>query len=172
MNGVPRKPALRSPLRRLPEEAQTALIERLKNHPHEQVRRWVRRKHGFTPSIAALSGFWSWWHLKQVFNQTAARVDATLEKLKTACPEIPEEKLADLSHAAFTLLALETQNTKDWARTEKLRLQRRQLEIERRKIALLERKAAQADAAEAAIKDPALTPAEREARLKAVFGMK
>lgn len=54
----------------------------------------------------------------------------------------------------------------------KLDLKRRDQELAERRVKLLEKKAAQADQAEQATRDPALTPAQREARLKEIFGLK
>jgi hypothetical protein len=53
----------------------------------------------------------------------------------------------------------------------KLELKRRDQELAERRIKLLEEKARQADTAKQISGDSALTPAEKEARLKAVFGI-
>lgn len=57
------------------------------------------------------------------------------------------------------------------ARLQKLDQNDRKLDQDERKLALLEAKAARADEAESTTKDTSLTPDQKEAKLKAIFGI-
>ncbi|WP_256200395.1 hypothetical protein [Verrucomicrobium spinosum] len=52
-----------------------------------------------------------------------------------------------------------------------LLLKSRKVAVEERKVAILEQKAAQADKAKELLGDKALTPEERDRKMKAVFGI-
>lgn len=54
----------------------------------------------------------------------------------------------------------------------KVELKKRDQQLAERRIAILEKKAAQADDAKAVTADSTLTPAQREAKLKEIFGLK
>lgn len=168
---TPKKPRSDSPLRSLPEDAQTQVIAWLQEKSQGEVRKLVKAAHGFEPSDAALSGFWSWWHVRRQLHRNQATVGTLLEDLKREQPELSDEDLFSVGQRFFTALAIEQQDSLSWKRAQDATSRRELVSVMRRKLALLERKAQQADATEQITKDADLTPEEKQQRIRQIFGM-
>jgi len=164
---TPKKPRANSPLRTLPEERQAAIIERLKTGSRDEVRKWLAED-GFKTSTGALSEFWSWWHLRQQFQQNQSDVDTLLENLRKQEPALSEEKLFAYGQQVFSVLAMKNEDAKDWARIQMLRLNDQRTALEARRIAILEKKAEQFDQAKQ-VMEQQLSPEETRKRLKEIL---
>ena len=79
-------------------------------------------------------------------------------------------KLSTQANADPSLLELIGNSFKAVLTAEKLKLQRAQVQLDERRVSLLEKKAAQADATEKVLTDAELTPEERAARIKEIYG--
>ena len=163
-------------LKNLPEDAQEALWEYLHPSDPEERRRTLAEaqsevplRHGFTVSLASLSEWRSWWALRRRMNAARERAEQTkLELLKDA--SLRPDEIEKVAQAVFTAETLEAGNVKGYVALAQLRLKGQQLELDRAKLALLEKKAAQADQAKAVSDNPALSDAEKAAKIKEVFG--
>ena len=129
-----KKPRSDSPLRTLPEDAQAEVILLLKAKPQSEVRAAVRSKHGFAPSDAALSGFWSWWHLRHQLARNEAVAQTLVADLASQNPSLTPDQLQEAGQAFFSALALEQQDAKAWADTQKIGIARAQLDLDRAKF--------------------------------------
>lgn len=116
----------------LPEERQAAVIELLKKKSVAKARAQLMAD-GLTVSSGALSDFWSWWHLRQQYKQNESDVMTTLDHLRKSQPDLAEDKLFALGQRLFTILAIKSQNSKEWARTVKNADRRELVRIEKGK---------------------------------------
>lgn len=91
--------------------------------------------------------------------------------------KISADEAADATHRAIAQATFELAtsgeplNPKQVSALYNLVLKGQRMRLDSRKVDLLEKKAAQADAAAAALQDTALTPEERERRVREVFGL-
>lgn len=129
-----KKPRSDSPLRTLPDDAQTQVIAWLKEKPQSEVRRLVQTAHGFAPSDAALSGFWSWWHVRRQLSRNEATAEALVAQLAESNPGISPDTLQDAGQAFFSALAVEQQDAHAWAAAQKIGIARQQLALDRDKF--------------------------------------
>lgn len=159
-----------SVLKRLPEELQIEIIERLKEPAFTlaKCRAWLRED-GISTSLSALSRFRDWWLLRQQLTKNEATVEQLIERLPKA--GLTPEQIQEVGQSFFTALALEQQDVKSWHLAQSLALKKQQLGLDSRKLALLEKKAAQADAARNTTADDSLTPEQKDAKLRQIFGM-
>ena len=125
-----RKPRADAKLKNLSEERQDQIWEYARTHTLAQIREWLAED-GLAVSIAALSGFLSWYgsRLQRIKNENA--VEAALEDLKKDNPELSEEQLFKTGNFFFGRLAIEQQDAKTWKRTQDLVLKREQLDLDR-----------------------------------------
>lgn len=131
---TPKKPRSDSPLRSLPEDAQAEVISWLKGKPQSEVRKLVESAHGFIPSDAALSGFWSWWHVRAQLARNDATAQALVADLAESNPALSAESLQEAGQAFFSALAVEQQDAHAWAAAQKIGLARQQLALDRDKF--------------------------------------
>lgn len=176
-----RKPRSDSRLKTLPEERQRHVIELMRTRSLAEVRKELRAD-GITTSSAALSDFFSWWHLREQFRGWEEDTATMLELLKRDHPELSEEELAGYGNAMFQLRAIKEQDVEAYTALmtarhravmdeRKLKLRERELALKERRLRLLEAKAEQADKAKALLGEGGLTPEEREQRMRQVFGL-
>jgi hypothetical protein len=160
-------------LKTLPPGLQAELFARCNAASYTVVKGWLREAHGITTSEGALSKFYAWFPLSRRLEQAATFADS----LKTQLSALPSmqgraEEISDVTQIAFEMQAVQEQDGELYYNLRKLRLKERDQKLVERRIKLLEQKAAQADAAQSVTADQALTPAEREAKLKEIFGLK
>ncbi len=146
---------------------------------------WLSLECGVESSLAALSAFYKrhCWPLVRERRQVSVMKAEALGDAMAKDPVNWDEKIVDRTkQLAFEFLSAD-QNDPDAvaklldavikARRQAFAetIQTRKQETEERKVALLEKKASQADAAKDVAGDSALTPEEKQVRLKQIFGM-
>ena len=164
------KPRSDAVLKTLPPERQAAIAEHLASHSLAETRAWLKAD-GLTTSTAALSQFLAWYSLRQQLSRNETVVETLLAELKQSNPAIAPESIEAAGQSFFTALALQQQDPKAWALAQGIAIRKKQMHLDERKLALLEKKAAQADAARKVTENGALTPEQREAEYRRIFGM-
>lgn len=181
-----KKPRSDSKLKHLPKEDQEALwnlvttpqvpISDEPNSPLrplklQELQAEVPLRHGFTVALSTLSEWRSWYGQRLRTQSAMARAEqAKLEWLKEN-PEATPEDLERLGQMVFTSEAVENGDIKAFVALIRANNQKRALAIDERRIKLLEEKAKREEAAQAVTKDEKLTPEEKDARMKEIFGL-
>lgn len=162
-------PAVRSELARMLGED---------NISYKDAAAWLKAEHGVKVSVGAVCNWYSvhsWKASAQSAREFAAEITAhgqiegsydaaTLALVQERAYIMARTKGADVQELATLAKII--------GDSAKLRMKEKELELSARKVALLEKKAQQADAAEGVTRDETLTPAQREAKLKEIFGLK
>lgn len=141
-----RKPRGDSKLKVLPEARQDQIIELLKSKTMAEVRAELAQD-GLHTSLASLSEFYSWWHLRQQFQEDESTTEALLEELKREIPGLTDQQIDELGQRTFSLLSIRKQDlegfvqlrsarTKAILEAEKLKLRERAEERHGEKLAL------------------------------------
>ncbi|MDD2763477.1 MAG: hypothetical protein PHE83_05825 [Opitutaceae bacterium] len=133
-------------------------------------REWLQRQHGL---LVRSDGTFSRWWAAYPFSLPAATDFAqTFERELTKLPEMEgqADKISRLGQVGFEMMALRNQNLEGYAMLKKLRLKEAEQKLVERRVAILEKKAAQADAAKQVTDEPDLTPEERLQRYRQIFG--
>ena len=176
-----RKPRSDSVLDSLPPERREQLVrwlvdENLK-YPEAVTRVWER--FGVKTSVSALQKFYARRCFTLRAEQANEFAELVVEQAKADPARFDAATLALVKQKAFERVYARDGNLSELALlagilgdAAKLDLKRQELALADRRVALLEKKAAQADAAEAATRDTTLTPEQRSARLKEIFGLK
>ena len=154
----------------LAPEVRAVLDARLRGQQDtlESIATWLAEEHGVTISQQALSMYYR----RRVLPEKWRHMEAIAAELNRVGGE----------HVAAAAGQAVAQKVFEWATDEqadpkllatfyKLMLDTQAQQMDARKLAMLERKAAAADAAEAAAKDANLTPEERMIRIREIFGM-
>ena len=160
-------------LKTLPEVVQEQLFELLRTKSYAKVRLAAREKWEVVTSPASLSEFFRWYPTSrrlEVARSTADEVAKTLRALGDT--KIDEAQIARASQAVFEAQAIRTGDAATYIGLAKIRLASEAGRRDERRIALLEKKAAQADAAEGVTRDETLTPEARQQRLREIFGLR
>lgn len=135
----------------------------------EDVRVYCQNELGVTVSLSTLHEFYSWLSLKKRMEAAQARADQTrMEMLKDS--SISAADVERVAQAVFTAESLDAGNVAAYVALAKLRLQSRALDQDERRIELLEKKAAQADAATKVVGNADLSESEKAAKLREIFG--
>jgi hypothetical protein len=161
-------PALRAEIaRRLGEQ----------NHSYQAVVDWLQAEHGVSVSTGALCG----WYVSHGWRESAAQARAFAQAVRTEAGAEGDYDAATLAHIqerAYLLARAKTGDVQDLSAlakiigdSAKLRLKEREVALGERRLVLLEKKAAQADAAVAVVLDEKLTPEERAKRVKEALGV-
>ena len=124
------------------------------------------------------SMFANWYHSQRA-SWLIAQATARADEAAAAAPEdIDEKRSLAIRRAAFAA-SMDALSADEVAALERNDLARRKLVLEERRLALDEakfeearRRAALADKAEDVAKDEQLTPEQRDARLKEIFGIR
>lgn len=157
-------------LSQLPPEVRAQLDSRLRGQQDtlESIAAWLEAEHGVSISQQALSMYYR----RRVLPEKWRHMEAIAAELNRVGGE----------HVAAAAGQAVAQKVFEWATDEqadpkllatfyKLMLDTQAQQMDARKLAMLERKAAAADAAEAAAQDSALTPEERVQRIREIFGI-
>ncbi|MEN9841911.1 MAG: hypothetical protein RL376_1711 [Verrucomicrobiota bacterium] len=156
------------------------IVRRLgeQNQSYAAVAQWVKAEFGIEVSTAALCN----WYCTHGWRESAAqaRVFASAVKEQAGAEgDYDAATLALVQERAYLLARAKNSDAGELATlakiigdSAKLRLKEREVTLGERRIALLEKKAAQAEAAEGVTRDETLTPAQRETKLKEIFGLK
>ena len=131
----------------------------------------VKQEFGRSPSVTALSNWYQTWPLQRAF-LTAGSV---AERIKEAARDLPNldikpEQVEQLGQTAFMIDALSRMDRDTFFEARRSSQRDRELAQVERRIVLLEKKAAQADAAENIARSE-LTPEEKQAKMREIFGL-
>jgi hypothetical protein len=143
----------------------------------------VKKRFGFWLSADSQVTRWRDWVCDQVDQERLNdRVESFEERYRRDNPAATEEQVRSEGIRYFMEQAIAHGNSKDFlkvfdrdlkersART-KAELDERKVKVSERRMALLEKKAEQADKARAVTSDESLTPEEKQARYRQIFGM-
>jgi hypothetical protein len=130
-------------------------------------------------SVGALSSFYASdcfslrsSEAKDFAEHVVAELTASGDKFDEATLSLIRQKAFERAYARDGNLDELATLAKIIGDSQKLAIKAREVALAERRLKLLEKKAAQADAAESSLRNPDLTPAEREAKLKEIFGLK
>ena len=171
-----RKTRSDSKLLNLPEEQQAQLAEwLLSGVPYHQAREMVSKEFGVVVlGLAAFSEFWQTVCAPALIARRQRAV-TTAEEIATEAGATPGRfdaaTIDALKQRAFELSISPGANPKDVKAIFALVLKARDQDINERKVALLEAQARKAEAAESVTRDASLTPEQREARMREIFGL-
>lgn len=165
----------------LPPERQEQIADYARTHSLEDTVQWLRTD-GVRTSRSRLSVWLSSFCLRQAFRQAANSTEEFREFLKADIPDIDPEELDRRAAIHFqaeamkagdpeTYLSFATARHKAKMDAVKAAQKDKSLELDARRLSLLEKKAAQADAAKATLGDERLSPAQKQARMREIFGM-
>ena len=171
-----RKTRSDSKLLNLPEEQQAQLAEwLLSGVPYHHAREMVSKEFGVVVlGLAAFSEFWQTVCAPALIARRQRAV-TTAEEIATEAGATPgrfdASTIDALKQRAFELSISPGANPKDVKAIFALVLKARDQDINERKVALLEAQARKAEAAESVTRDTSLTPEQREARMREIFGL-
>jgi hypothetical protein len=149
------------------------------NRSYEEVKELLRQKYEVRTSTGALCKFYatSCYELRvDEANSFAAETvkagRASVASLDEATARIIQQRAFEHAYARNGDLNALAVLSKILGDRKKLELKAADQALTERRIKILETKAAQADAAKGVTADLALSPAEREAKLKEIFGLR
>jgi hypothetical protein len=157
-------------LHQLPEERKMEIFERLDKDGIVKTRAWLRED-GLVIGSTALADFWHSWAAELRLRQAEVQRLAVIERMAAERPDVSLEQVEEFADAMFLMKATAEGDAKAFTGIRKITEGAKRTKLESRRITILERKAAQADKAEAALKDQSLTMEERQAKLREVFGI-
>lgn len=163
------KPRSDAVLKTLPEARQAEIIEYLREHSLVETKSWLADA-GVKTSVSALSEFFSWYQLQRQLERNNSTAETLVADLARKRPDLTPDQLFAAGQAFFSALAIEQRDALTWKRAQDAATRREALALEGRRIAVLERKAAQADEASKTL-DSDLPPADKMARMRAIFGL-
>jgi len=177
---MPRKPRADAKLRSLPPERKDTLRQWLvdENISYEEVVKRMGELWNLKSSVGAVSDFFA----KECFSLRFREASKLAEDLSATLKESPqvfdEATNKAISQKAFELAVAKDANVGELVQlakiigdTARLKLKAQEVELDLRRISILEKREAQAEAAETVARNPALTPQEREQKIKEVFGI-
>jgi hypothetical protein len=134
---------------------------------------WLKRTYRVQTSLGELLEWSNWFPLSRPLQRARVHVDM-MEAVKKSHPQIERDakKVARAGQIAFEQAAIEQKNLTQYLQLRKMRLKEEAQALTARRVKLLEKKAAQAEAAEKATRDETLTPEERDQKIKEIFGIK
>lgn len=167
-----RKARSDSRLKTLAPERQKQVVEWSRDLSLPQLAERVRKELGVVTSRSALSEFLSWYHLSRHLEEAATFAD-DLKRTLATLPQLnlQEEQINAAAQVVFELEATRQKDVRAFTALRGLRQRDKVIANDSRRIAVLEKRAALADQAELAVKDPSLTPEERMSRMRQIFGM-
>ncbi|MHB8520718.1 MAG: hypothetical protein ACYDH9_08160 [Limisphaerales bacterium] len=127
------KPRADSRLKTLQAKRQESIIEHMRDHKLPETAAWLAAD-GLQTSSAALSEFWSWWHLQRQLEKNASTVETLLHSLQVTRPDWTPDRVQAAGQAFFSALAMEQKDVKGWVLTQKLGLERDQLALDQEKF--------------------------------------
>jgi hypothetical protein len=177
-----RKPRADSKLRTLPPDQRTALTDWLVEEgiSYAEARERLAARYGVKTSLGAISDYWQTECFSLRYRAARSAADRIVETMREGdgATAFDEATLHAVGQRAFELAVARdadisglTTLIKVIGDSAKLQIARERLEIDKRKVAVLEAKAAQADEAAAVTGDAKLTPEEKLARHRQIFGI-
>ncbi len=168
-----KKPRADSVLKTLPPERQADIAAYALGHTLAETRDWLRAD-GVKCSTTGLSEWFSWYRLQQVFMRAESSAEDFKGWLNRSFPALSEQELDQRASLMFQFEAVKSGDPTTYlafasART-KAKQKDRELALNERRVTLLEKKAAQADAAKAVV-ESAGTPEEKQQKMRQIFGL-
>jgi hypothetical protein len=159
----------------LPQEKKDIILEwMLAGQPYHAVRDLVKEQFGISSSISSFSTFYSEEAPKRLIERRlgALRLAQELaEEAQKRPSQFDSATIEALREKAFALAINPNAPAKDVKSLLMLLLKSRDQDLKERQVVLLEKKAAQADEAAKVVGDKELTPAERDQRMRQIFGV-
>jgi hypothetical protein len=129
----------------------------------------LKLHHGIETSMGALSEFYAWLGFKRRAESARQRaIQATLEWSQKN-PSATSEELDKIGQLIFTSETIENGNVKAFVSLLKASNDQRKIKLDERRIVILEKRAAQADAASVVLADVTTSPEEQQRKLKEIF---
>lgn len=150
----------------------------IENMDYADAVKWIEETFGVETSTAALTNFYR----KHCTGFKARRNREYAREIREMFEKDPEINFSELTLQQIEQRAFEEAFAKDadvadlqtltriLGDSKKLQLEWEKLDVQKRRIELLEKKAAQADAAGGVLGDTKLTPEEKQKRLEGIFG--
>lgn len=174
-----------SKLKTLPEERQDQIAEWCRAAKTETCAGGIAyaleqlASDGIKVSRRAVSEFFSWYRLREDFSGAESFATSVENALKKEFPDATPEKLAAAGQLAFTAMATRQHDPEEFREMQYLRLaeetartkarnEDRKIKLAERRVSLMERKL---EAVKGTVSDEKLSPEERQARLKQIFGL-
>jgi len=171
------KPRGNAKIKTLPDEVQAEIYQHLKGHTYAQTSQWLLGNRGLTVAHNTLSRFWHWYPISTWVREGAEGADALDESARKNIRESKRAREARRERAqlAFENHLLTGHDLQAYLELRKFelgsQLAQAKLALESRRTALKEKAAAARERAQAPDPPANLTPQEKEARIKAVFGI-
>ncbi|WP_009964063.1 hypothetical protein [Verrucomicrobium spinosum] len=155
----------------LSDELQEEIWERQNKSTHAAVCKWLAEEMDVCTSVGALSDFYAWFSLRRDLREADTEITGLMDLIKERGSSLDLQQLQELEQALFLLRARKSGDWKQQKAALELVIKAQTGKREDRKVALMEQKVAQADKAKELLGDKALTPEERDRKMKAVFGI-
>lgn len=169
-----KKPRSDAKLVNLPEEQKAQLCDwLLSGMPYHKAKELLKNQFSVSTTLSSLSQFYQDFCSAALLAQRSRAVGVADEIAAEACKtpgRFDAATLDALKQKAFELAIQPLANPGDVKSIFSLVLKARDQDLEERRITVLEAKAKQADQAEAVVKSD-LSPEEKAARFKEIFGM-
>ena len=126
------KPRSDSVLKTLPEHRQHEITEFARSHGVIKTAQWLSHS-GVATSKSAVARFLSWYGSRKTFLRSHTAANTIAADLARECPEMTPQRLHEIGHIFFTLLALQNQDQKSWYMNEQIAVKKARLHLETRK---------------------------------------
>lgn len=188
-----KKPRSDSKLKNLPAEQQARIADWCAQDSLQSAASRCASEMQLSVSLNTVSEFYAWWKLKATFSQAEAHAKTVEEMLRKTFPGATPEKIAAAGQLVFTMQAANAGDAEEFRAMEQLRVTKesatanariaeaklkqgaqkiaqkdQDLKLVERRVKLLEDREAKT---REVLGDGDLTPAEKEQRIKAVFGI-
>lgn len=167
--GVHRKPRADSALKSLPAAKQAAIFEYMRNHTRRETADWLERD-GIKITLDVITRFWRWYTAKLLLQENSSTVTRLILEMKKADAELTAAQLEVVGQVFFTALAMKQKDSLSWKRAQDVRAKQKSLALEERRVEILERQEENSEKAGTEDKPAALTPEEKQAEYKRIFG--
>lgn len=135
----------------------------------------VEKEFGVKTTASALASFYSRFAAPWSYSRASEDAEAFASLTEGRIDPAMQKRVKQLAFKALTDRKPDLKSAKVLLKiagdSAKVEIAKEKLSLDARRIALLEKKAAQADAAKKVTENTTLTPAEREAEYKRIFGM-
>lgn len=171
---IDRKVPPRSRLKTMTAASQEDLALYLSNHTLAEASEYLQQHYKtgrVGTSAACISRWFAWYRRVQRFETNSATIEALIELDKRKDPSLTEQALFERGQRMFSAMAIDQEDADAWQKIQILRLKAAESKRDERKLVILEKRAAQAEAAEAAVRDVNLTPEQKQERIRQIFGL-
>lgn len=170
---IAKKPRADAVLKTLTKDRQSDIAEFARSHTLAETVKWLGAD-GVRIQKSALSRWLSWWQWQQIYVQSESDAEDFKEMVRKEYPDMDIEKVERFGHLFFQRAAIKRDQPQIFLKFSSARskaaLEKAKLAQTDRRIKLLEEKAAKADQA-AEVTKSALTPEEKDRRMKEILGL-